>query len=105
MARGPQSQPLSDTQLKTAVALAVVVTSWAMWYGDVVSIFSNAPNLARTLMDNLTGNMGPERIPYQCASEDGIEDFKMLVELMDKSGANVDGVGLGAFDGTRGLQV
>jgi len=103
--RPKRAQPLSETQLKVAVALAVAVTSWAMWYGDVVGIFSDAPKLAKTLMDNLMGNAGPERIPYTCASEDGVEDFKMLMELMDKSGANVAGVGLGTFDGTRGLQV
>eukprot|EP00200_Dunaliella_tertiolecta_P005742 CAMPEP_0202357470 /NCGR_PEP_ID=MMETSP1126-20121109/11483_1 /ASSEMBLY_ACC=CAM_ASM_000457 /TAXON_ID=3047 /ORGANISM="Dunaliella tertiolecta, Strain CCMP1320" /LENGTH=560 /DNA_ID=CAMNT_0048950355 /DNA_START=43 /DNA_END=1726 /DNA_ORIENTATION=- len=95
------AKPMSQTKVNVSVCLAAVIAGGAMWFGNVGSTFNSVPDLFSTIF---TSFKETELFPYKCKSPDGSEDFNLLKELMDRGGAIVDAVGLGTFDGIRGLQ-
>ena len=97
-------KPMSGTTISFAVSLAILLVSVCMYYGNVIVLFKDIPTLIDTMAISLFPRE-PDLVAYTCLSPDGSEDFKLLVEELDRGGANVHGVGLGTFDGMRGLQV
>ncbi|KAF5840872.1 hypothetical protein DUNSADRAFT_15240 [Dunaliella salina] len=99
---GRPSKPMSQTKINVSVCIAAIIAGGALYFGNVGSTFGSLPNLFSTIF---TSFKETELLPYKCKSPDGSQDFQLLKELMDRNGATVDAVGLGTFDGIRGLQV